>query len=674
MKNHSKLNHWIYSTIATLAIAGSASLGHAQTAISYTFNTDIQSWDAGGNGTVAWNSTNGVGGGGCLEVTFDGTTTTETDPGVAVAINTAQYFTVEMDMMVDPNSGTTGIGGSGGYGNLQMVMRDASFSWDSSWHGAIYPPAASSYVHYTFTIAQPFKTEARLQFQLQGSAGYSAPVTVYIDNVKVTPLPNPWIIDAFTNDTSATYGWANWSTAGTAAWNTSQDAGGGQTPPGALQMDIAFTSGWQQCWFGHEPSGFSMDPSRFTYWECDVMVDAANSTPNNDGSYGDLEFNIRDGAWGDHACSPSGVTLDSSYTSWKHVKLALPVITSSVGFDIEAKGSHMGPIRIYMDNIKLTKPTTLPKIGGLVTAGPSGTKITLNGAGNQWDRQAICVPAGTSTAVNYTWGGQTPATYSLSITNFPAPADAPGFEGHIFIISGYSGYDETVGSADWNAANLAVLRVENGTNGGVVASFEWKTNSPGSNPPTNNVTAAQLPSLASANGTWSLNFTDDTHGNIVGPNGLVVTNFTLDADTAAIFTAPAASFVQFGAFKNDSLNTGKSDNKGYILTHVLVTNANGTIFNDNFSAGLTNNYAWRVSSAAAITSIPQGTAFWLQWSVPDNGFTAQSAASLTGTWGDAGITYIYTDTTGTNRLGAVPAVNLPVGNNAFFRLINTNAP
>jgi hypothetical protein len=142
----------------------------------------------------------------------------------------------------------------------------------------------------------------------------------------------------------------------------------------------------------------------------------------------------------------------------------------------------------------------------------------------------------------------------------------------------------------------------------------------------------------------------------------------------AYFTAPSASFIQVGAFKNDGPNAGKSDNKGFILTQVLVTNINGTIFDDSFSAGLTNNYAWRVTSAAAITSIPQGTAYWLEWGVPDNGFTPESAASLPGPWADAGITYIYTDTTGTNRLGAVPAVSLPVGNEAFFRLINTNTP
>jgi len=190
------------------ALAGYASLCQAQNAINYTFDSDVQGWGSlGGGGTYSWNATNGNGGAGCLQVDFDGTTTVEIDPGVTLAapLNEAQYLSVSVDIMVDPSSGTTGTGGSGGYGNLQAVFRDASYSWDSMWYGAVFPPAANSWVTYTFIIPQPYKTgEQTFQFQLQGSAGYSGPVKVFIDNVKVTPVPNPWVIDAFTSDTSGT--------------------------------------------------------------------------------------------------------------------------------------------------------------------------------------------------------------------------------------------------------------------------------------------------------------------------------------------------------------------------------------------------------------------------------------------------------------------------------------
>jgi hypothetical protein len=153
----------------------------------------------------------------------------------------------------------------------------------------------------------------------------------------------------------------------------------------------------------------------------------------------------------------------------------------------------------------------------------------------------------------------------------------------------------------------------------------------------------------------------------------VVTNFTIAPDVAAQFNG-SVSFVQFGVFKDDAQNSGINDNKGAIFTHVSVTNANGVLFDDDFSGGFTNKYAWRVSSAPLTQWIPQGTKYWLKWTVPDTGFTPQTAAHITGPWTDAGINYIYTDSTGTNRVGAVIDTNLPAGNAAYFRLINTNAP
>jgi len=676
---------WIPSLVTAFALAGFTGLCQAQTAISYTFDSSVQGWGAlGGGGTYSWDATSGKDGGGCLKVVFDGTTTTEIDPGVTLPapLNQAQYISVSFDLKVDPSSGTTGLGGSGGFGNLQAAFHDSNNSWDGMWYGAIYPPAASDWVTYTFVIPSPYKpAEQTFSFQLQGNSGtgYSAPVTVYIDNVRMNPVSNSWIIDGFTNDTSSTYQNAGWTgISSTAQLTTSKDAGGNLVPAGALQWDIAFPTdnSWQQCWLGHEPSGFVMDPSRFVYWECDVMVDAANSMANPDGSYGALSFDIRNGTWGDNFTS--AVTLDSSYTSWKHLKFPLPSITASVGFDIIANNVHAGPIRLYIDNIQMSKPNTLPKMAGLLPGSPGGVKISVNGAGDQWNRQSLCVPAGMDTGNG--WIGVTPASYSYTITNFPTAATSPGFESHVYIVNGDAGfaaggdlnYNETYGGVDWNAATLALMRVQNGTNGGVMTTFEFKTNSTASNPLTNNVITCVFSNLTTADGTWSLNFTSDTTGNITGPMG-VVTNFTIAPDVAAQFNG-SVSFVQFGVFKDDAQNSGINDNKGAIFTHVSVTNANGVLFDDDFSGGFTNKYAWRVSSAPLTQWIPQGTKYWLKWTVPDTGFTPQTAAHITGPWTDAGINYIYTDSTGTNRVGAVIDTNLPAGNAAYFRLINTNAP
>jgi hypothetical protein len=480
--------------------------------------------------------------------------------------------------------------------------------------------------------------------------------------------------------------------------NTSEDAGGGFTPLGALQMDIAFPvaaqwAAWGQSWVLRAQA---TDPSRYTYFECDVKVDAANSTPFSGGDYGSLVIAFRDGPGygGPYACSPGSITLDSSYTSWKHLKLALPTtggsgnpLTNSPAYNIEVKGNYMGPVRLYFDNITLSKPVTHPKIYGLKPGTPGGVKISVDadGTANQNDQEGISSPSADNDQTNFFWATQTPATYSFTLTNFPAPAVAPGFDAHIYIVNGDSitangnvgswGYNQTYSGVPYNALDYAGLRIQNTTNNnGLVAIFEWKTNLPSANAPTNNRTTFGLALYASANGMWTLTFNDDTTATLVGPNGTVGT-ITLPAGLNGNFT-PVTSMVQFGVYKNDQYLTGVNNNQSATFTHVHVdNNIKGTIYDDNFTGpGLTANYAWQVAeyyldSADRVFWQPYGTAWWLEWGLPI-GYTVQSAASLTGPWGDAGVTYTYTDSSGTNIFGAVPAASLPAGNAAFFRLMH----
>src|ERR1039457_1981609 len=165
MKTHSKLTRWIYPTITTLALAGFASLCQAQSPIILSNDTSQSSafYDGGPAGaTYTWLPTGGPNGGGSIQAVIDGVATTEIDPAFNVSFNGAQYLSVSVQMMVDPNSGTTGAGGSGGYGNLQVALRDSSFSWNGMWHGAIYPPAANGWVTYTFVIPQPYISVAHV--------------------------------------------------------------------------------------------------------------------------------------------------------------------------------------------------------------------------------------------------------------------------------------------------------------------------------------------------------------------------------------------------------------------------------------------------------------------------------------------------------------------------------
>jgi hypothetical protein len=280
-----------------------------------------------------------------------------------------------------------------------------------------------------------------------------------------------------------------------------------------------------------------------------------------------------------------------------------------------------------------------------------------------------------------------------------------GFDAHVYLVNGDSisvgqsfGYNQTYSGVPYNALDYLGLHVQNanitnlvtyttndvvittnttyGLAGGVVAIIDWKTNAPSANA-TNRI-VFNFPNMASANGTWSLNFTDNTHGNIVAADGSVnsftLPDFSSDPNYTANFT-PVTSMVQFGVFKNgNSANNSLSTT----FTHVVVTNANSgttsTNYNDSFSGpGLTANYAWQVAeyyqdaSDRAIWQ-PSGTAYWIKWNATVSGWSVQSTSNLLGAWSNAGVTYTSVDGTGTNTLGAVPAASLPAGNAGFFRL------
>jgi hypothetical protein len=451
-------------------------------------------------------------------------------------------------------------------------------------------------------------------------------------------------------------------------------------------LDNPFTAGqWQQSWFQH-PMGFA--PSRWSFIEFDVKVDAANSTADGNGNYGGMQLDIRKPNWsGDTFVSCPNLT--AAYTSWQHVKVSLPVQDQGPAFDIILNGVHGGAVRVLIDNIKLTTPITPPKILALGPGTRGGVHVFVDGNGNNniYDEEGFASPAADNGTVgssprDFFWLNQTPASYSFTLDQFPAPSVAPSFRAHMYIFNGDSlalngqsfSYNTTYSGARWNALDYLGFLVENGTNGGVVATLDWKTNAPNSNP--TNSYVFNLPQYATANGTWTVNFSDSTHAAIIAPDGATVGNVTLpDFQSDPNYTSnfqPGTSCIQFGLSKNGNTN---NNDKGAYFTHVVVTNGpSGTIYDDTFQGpGLTGLYAWQVATyyqyfATRAIWQPYGTAFWLQYGEPSFGYTVRSAPTVLGPWSDAGVTYTYTDATGTNHFAAIPTASLPPGNKGFFRL------
>jgi hypothetical protein len=314
--------------------------------------------------------------------------------------------------------------------------------------------------------------------------------------------------------------------------------------------------------------------------------------------------------------------------------------------------------------------------------------MTLDGndVNNLNDQEGITSPSAANNT-DYFWINQTPATYSFTLTNFPSPASAPSLDAHIYLNNGDSlvnfvnggggngpnlwSYNQTYSGASYNMVDYLGLHVQNGTNGGVVAIVDWKTNAPNAN--ATNMITFNYTSMASANGTWTLAFSDNTHGTVTAADGSV-SNFTLpdflnDPNYNANFT-PDTSAVQFGIFKNGNIT---NNNQTFSVTAVAMTNGT-TSLGDNFSGpGLTANNSWQVAEYYQFQAVravwqPFGTAYWLKWNTTAGGWGVQSSSNLLSGWGSAGVTYTYSDG-GTNTFGAVPATNLPAGNMGLFRLI-----
>jgi len=518
---------------------------------------------------------------------------------------------------------------------------------------------------------------------MQGTAPYSSDVVVYIDNVVLKPLPNPFILDNGT-DPSITWSPEGWATPATVEYVTTEDAGGGYTPLGCLKISPEYTGAWQQSWVIHTFPTFV--PTRWSYIECDVKVDAALSTPDGSGNYGSFNFNVRESSWADHVL-PGAVVLDSSFAgAWGHIKLPLPATASGGPLDIILSGTYGGPVVVYVDNLVLTKPITPPSILGIAPGTSKGVFVTVDPAtDNQWDEEGISTPSADNDVTNFFWVESTPATYSITLADFPTPAAAPGFQAHIYLVNGDSitasggsfAWNATYAGAPWNAYDYAGFKIQNTMdNTGVIAIVEWKTNAPSANPIEANVQQFPLTQYPTANGKWTFSFTDNTHGTITGPDGATaatfeVPDFISDPGYLNNFT-PLTSAALFGLAKNDTENSGVNNGKSATIAAVQVKNA-WIDRTDTFDgAGLTTTYAWQIcrywkNPETRVFYRPAGVGLWVKYGNPAEGYLVDVSTDLK-IWSNAGVSYKYTDGTGIQHWAGVPSANVPP-DDGFFRLI-----
>jgi len=508
-----------------------------------------------------------------------------------------------------------------------------------------------------------------LGFEVGAASGtYNADVIIYVDNVVITPMQNPWVAHPFTNEveisSTAGFSTAAGATAPTvapviaASLDTSKDAGGGFTPAGSLKFDVAFdpaSSDWQE---GRVQWNTVYDPARYSSFEFDVYIDSTNAG-------GIINFFIMAGDWSWN--NVGTINVNSSYAGkWTHCSLGLGAYTKagSQGFILQCGGGSLAPATYYFDNIKYVKSVEAPKILALDKGTPRGAQIVMDNDTSQWQREGLTTPADGG-EVFWAYDSQTaPVSYSFTLSDFPKAESHGGFSAHLFFVNGDTDTntgDPGNGAVDWNAADLIDLHLTANVNGGYDYSLNWKTNKPNAN------TDHQVASLHSdvALGTWTLTFTSPSQGTMSGPGG-ISTNITMPAEVVSGNFSPAAGYLHFGMFKNDGANDGHNNGMGGTFSRLQKTGGSYT-FDESFNGtSLTNNHNWRVSSASSVHWVPDGVGKWLTWSLPADGYNAEVAPALSGPWKPA--TNLVQYSTSTKRTGAISTADIPSGNTAFFRL------
>jgi hypothetical protein len=472
--------------------------------------------------------------------------------------------------------------------------------------------------------------------------------------------------------------WNGWGLQGSwLTWDPTRDAANDPNS-GSLRYDVPFTgaSGDQFMTFGTLHDAWGWDATTevnvvgvYTNITFDFLLDPATA-PAKDGTFGTLTIGLVTDGW---ATAQQGTyTIPANATNWTHV--TIPINPTTAGADktvgeyinMWSGGNFTNTLSFNVDNIYLEPlPTNAPPVPpptmALEKAGPSGVEIIMDGTGDQWQRNAISTPAGTGPYL-WTSQGSYPVTYSCTITNFPDIASHLGFEAHMYLVNGDtapSGQD-TSGSPDWGCPDLLIFRIEN-VAAGAMAQIQWKTNYPNAN-------ATNVPVLVyppSALGTWTVTFTDSTHGTLSGP-GITATNFTLPADAVLNNFSPATSFLQFGMFKNDGANDGHNNGAYGTFSRVQFIGAAANSIDDAFNgATLTNNYAWRKTDANYVQYIAPGTAWIVDWTLPAIQFNAETATAITGPWNPAVFTSTYRGPTAMHGLVSQTTMSSA----GFYRLI-----
>lgn len=470
--------------------------------------------------------------------------------------------------------------------------------------------------------------------------------------------------------------WSRWwgGAPQTYEWDSTIDANNSPSS-GSLKLtvgfDIAAYGGDNQFSSAHY-FGSSIDATQYTNFVFDVRFDPSspNRVANND--YGYLEYGLIPSDYSQVYLG--SLTVPVGNNGWTHVEAPVDItnlkLTNIIGVtvkmwagDVNGDSHLTGNTVMWYDNFALlanTNTAPAPAPVATISIPKPGLRITASNPGDRYQRQNIVTANGVS------WlGASGPVTYSLNLGGF-ADAAHSGFQAQIFLIPSASLPGET--APDYNEANLIFLEIGINGNGSGYANLRYKTNQPSGNAMVynnnpDNGPVGFLGSIGSASplGTWKLTFNNNTDITVTEPGGNTA-DFSLGADAAALFADPVYAY--FGGQPNQLANIGQS----MVIQRIQVTGVANPV-DDSFTSSPLDSSVWQVRAAdpSGLVVIPPGTAYEVNWTLPDYGYSLQSASAVTGTWVDAGLSTTFT--TGKTKSALVPSSNVPAVNGGFYRLL-----
>jgi hypothetical protein len=431
-----------------------------------------------------------------------------------------------------------------------------------------------------------------------------------------------------------------------------------------------------------------IDGTHYATLEFDVLWDTNLSTMSitNFNSMGDitgvpiglLQTPDVNGGSGVELSTVGPAIPNAASNGWVHLTVPIPQnipnLNQIVGLFFKkygdgANGPFGGTAAYWLDNIVFVGgPKAIPQPAMSISQPVQGLNI-VNNSGGGYDRESLL-----TLQTDYSWVDQPgPVTYAMGIASFPSVKYA-GYDARFYLVPSASA---TEAEPDWTENYLAMISVYLDGSGKANATIGCKDSEGGNG--NGDLYDSTNPVFTTTNspivGTWSFKFSHNTNILVTAPDG-ESTNWTLPLLSSSALESDFGTVMEvyLGGYNNGTANIGQR----VVFSYVHIYGGSDELY-DNFLADETINYyetggPWYIDAsdgsvpAAYIIPANTTTKWYLDWSLPANGFSVQTNSNLStpGAW--AAIPALTAAQYGDHMHSEVDVTNLPSSSSEFYRL------